>query len=175
MKKENKEIKKLIKNLDGTLIAIGLEDKELIEAIEKNDKITDCKLLNSIEFEENQKVRWKRRKKYVALKKIRKKFKKKKHDYMLINYKHVAFCLKYIIKDSIYVTKKELYFYNINEEEIELLTKRYQRYRVTIEEQKGILKINVEEATNHFFLDFCYFIGDTFYNMIEILSEILIN
>lgn len=175
MKKRIKAIKTLISQLDGTLIGIGLEQKELITAIEKNDKIIDCKLLNSIEFEENQNVKLKRRKKYIAIKKIRKKFKKKKHDYMLINYAHIAPYLKYIIKDSIYVTKKEIFLYNIPIEDRNLLQKRYRRYCVTIETKEEILKINVEKAKNHFLLDLCYFIGDTFYNFIEILSEFLIN
>lgn len=175
MKKRTQEIKNLICQLSGTLIGIGLEEKELISAIQKNDNIIDCKLLNSIEFEQNEKVKFKKRKKYVAIRKIRKKFKKKKHDYMLINYSHIAFYLKTIIKDSIYVTKKTIFLYNVPKEDLELLKRRYQRYTVTIEEQGAIIKIDVQNAKNHILLDFCYFIGDTFYNLIELLSEFLIN
>lgn len=175
-----KDIVKLIESLKGSMIGIGLEEKELLDAIEKNDAIYECALLNSIALEnEEKRKRIPGRKRRLAIRKLRKKFKKKKHQVMLINYKHIEDYLKTVVRDTIYITDGDVYIYGLGEDEVELLKSRYQRYHVTMDikkRKKGyLMTIHVGMAKPHFILDRFYFLFDTLSNGVRLLSDFLVN
>lgn len=176
-----KNIVKLIENLKGSMIGIGLEEQALLDAIEKNDAIYECSLLDSLEIpEEGKKKKRTRRKRYLAIRKMRKKFKKKKHNIMLINYPYISLYLKTVIRDTIYITNQDIYIYGIQEEEeLSLLKSRYSRYDVTIDIQKRkkgyLMIIHVGDAKTHPILDRFYFIMDTITNGINLFSDFLVN
>ena len=44
----NNQILKIIKKLKGSLLGIGLNEENLLDAIENNDNIQTCYLLNNI-------------------------------------------------------------------------------------------------------------------------------
>ena len=171
-----KEIQKWIQGLSGNIIGIGIEKEEILDSIMKNDKILECNLLESLSLEEESN---KGRKKYLPIKKMRKKFGKKNTDFMLMNYEVIAPYLKYVVKDSIYLIKKEIMIYHVDEDAISLLQKRYQRYDTKIKKKKVgkdvVLSIHVENAKNSFWKDFLYRISDTIYNLIELISNFLIH
>ena len=48
--KVNSNIKKYIKNMTGKVIGVGIDNKEILETIDKNNKILECDLLNSIDI-----------------------------------------------------------------------------------------------------------------------------
>ena len=176
MKKRDDYLIEWLQKQEGKLIGIGLEEK-FFSVIEKNDKIVSCELLNStILGKEKGK---KEKQKVIPARRLRKKFKKKKHDIMLISYPHISHYIKTFIRDSIYITKKELCFYNLQEEEKELLKRRYKRYKTMIKEVKvkddTILFVDTTKAKNHKLLDFFYFIFDTLLNGIDLFSDLLVN
>lgn len=173
MKEITKKLIQKINTMEGSIIGIGLEEKELLTAIDENDRILSCELLDSISLEEETK---KGRKKYLPLKKLRKKMKKKKHSYLLVNTPYIVPYFKQVIKDSIYITNEEIILYNIKEKEwMELLNKRYHRYNITWKEENGMILIDVTKAKNNKIKDFFYYIEDTISNGVEYISEFLLN
>lgn len=100
----NNTVKKYIKNMSGKVIGIGIDNKEFIESIDKNNKILECDLLNSINIKS---FNGKKSKKKKYVKKLRKKYKKKNIDYMIINANMINKYLKKVVKDSIYINKKK--------------------------------------------------------------------
>lgn len=168
----NKELKSIINKLNGNVLGIGLDD-DLISVIEKNEKITECNLLDSI-----VKSRFgKGHGKSIRIKKIRATFKRKKVDYIICNYETISKYLDTFVKDSVYINKSKLYFFG--KVDIELLKKRYSRYKTDISEKKYrdnyILIIDNSEAVNSFLKDTYYRLVDFKDKLIEIIGDILMN
>ena len=164
------KLKKIIKDLNGNVLGIGLDEK-LTNLIEKNDKIIECNLLNSY-----IKGKFKRSffKKTIKIKKLRKVFKKKKVNYIICNYDEIFKYLNTFVKDSIYINKNKLYFYgNID---INLLKLKYGRYNTKINIiDKKIIEIDNSLAKNNFFKDNYYRFIDFKNHLVEIIGDILMN
>lgn len=173
--KVNSNIKKYIKNMTGTVIGVGIDNKEIIETIDKNNKILVCDLLNSININGINKSN--KKKKYV--KKLRKKYKKKNVNYIIVNSNEINRYLKTFVRDSIYINDTEIYYYMDKTYDIENITKRYKRYNTEIEvikcEDGNIIKINTSKAKNKFFKDKFYYIVDTLSNIADIIGDILVS
>ena len=54
MEKIIKQLEKIITNIEGNIICIGLNDKHLINTIRKNTKIVYCDLLNNHVFSKSK-------------------------------------------------------------------------------------------------------------------------
>ena len=174
----DKYLAKEIANMKGKLITIGLSNK-LLGCIEKNQAIVECMAMDATEYDKNKNYGLFGPTKVLGLKKIRKKFKKKKHHILIMNIKHIKRNVKTIIRDSIYITKENIYIYGAKKDfDVELLKKRYKRYKVIIDytEYKNsyVLKINVTKAKNHKILDMFYYISDSIYNGVELFSDFLV-
>ena len=81
--KINSNLKKYLKKINGKIIGIGIKEINLIDIIEKNDAIVECDLLNSIsknDGSDNGKS------KKISIKKIKKLYRKKSIDYMIISH-----------------------------------------------------------------------------------------
>lgn len=175
--KVNSNIKKYIKNMDGNLLGIGIKDESILKEIESNKKIINCDLLNSI----NKTIKFKSKrklKKKIYIKKLRKKYKKNNIDFLIVNIEEVDNYLKFFIKDSIYITSNNIYYFIPKEYDVDIIIKRYKRYTSDIELIKCddgiILKINTINTKNNFFKDKIYFIIDTLNNIIDLIADILI-
>lgn len=175
--KVNSNIKKYIKNMTGTVIGVGIDNKEIIEIIEKNNKILVCDLLNSIDIDGTSNDKNNKKKKYV--KKLRKKYKKKNVNYIIVNSNEINRYLKTFVRDSIYINNTEIYYYMNKSYDIENITKRYKRYNTEIEiikcDDGNIIKIDTSKATNDFFKDKLYFIIDTLGNIADIIGDVLVS
>ena len=165
-----KELIKVIKNLDGKVLGIGLNET-LTKEIEENDKIIECNLLNSYVKGKNKFSLFS---KTINIKKIRRKFKKKNIDYIICNYDEICKYFNTFIKDSIYINNKTIYYFgNID---LELLKYRYGRYKTNINiKNRSLIEIDTSNAKNNFFKDFYYRIIDFKDRMIEIIGDILMN
>lgn len=163
-------MKKIIKNLEGRVLGIGLNE-ELVKQIEDNDKIIECNLLNSYSKGKNKFSLFN---KTIKIKKIRKVFKKKKIDYVICNYDEINQYFNTFIKDSIYISKTKIYYFgNID---IELLKNRYGRYNTNIViKNKNLVEINCSNAKNNFFKDYYYRLIDFKNKLIEVIGDILMN
>jgi len=174
--KTNKYLLDQIKHLKGRVIVIDVEDY-LIDAIDKNDAITECFELNSL----STKDKWHLSlfSKRLSSKKMKKKFKKKKIDAIILNNKALKPMLITFIRDSIYISKGYVYIYG-DEKEIptELLIDRYNRYNTKVEkidENGYILKIDSSKAKNNWFKDLGYLIMDNLVDFNDLLASYLTN
>ena len=164
------KLKNIIKNLEGNVLGIGLNEN-LISAIEKNNRIIECNLLNSCAKGKFKKSFFN---KTIKIKKIRKIFKKKKVDYIICNYDEINNYFNTFIKDSIYINKNKLYFYgNID---VNLLKLKYGRYNTKINLiDKNIIEIDNSLAKNNFLKDNYYRFIDFKNHLVEIIGDILMN
>lgn len=165
-----KELLEIIKNLDGKVLGIGLDEK-LTKAIEDNDKIIECNLLNSYTKGKNKFSLFN---KTIKIKKIRKVFKKKKINYVICNYDEIYKYFNTFIKDSIYINNKKIYYFgNVD---IELLKSKYNRYDTKIIiKNKNLIEIDTSKAKNNFFKDIYYRLKDFKDKLIELIGDILMN
>ena len=162
--------------MTGKVIGVGIDNKDFLEIIEKNNKIIECDLLNSINIE-NDLIQKRKKKKYV--KKLRKKYKKKKVNYIIVNTNEINKYLKVFVKDSIYINNTEIYYYMDKNYDVENIIKRYKRYNTEIEiikcDDGNIVKINTSKAKNNFFKDKFYYVVDTLSNVADIIGDILVS
>lgn len=165
----NKELEKIIKNLKGNLIGIGIKEEKLIKLIEKNDNIFECNLLDCIDINNEEKGKNKK----IKIKKLRKKFKKRKTNYIICNYKRINEIKEKFIYDSIYICNKEIYLYS--EEYIESIERRYNRFCKTeiIKNSDGfIYKISINKKMNKF-NEIYYKLIDNIISLIDFISNLL--
>lgn len=165
------ELKKIIKELSSNVLAIGIS-QELMEEINKNEKIINCDILSN-EVSKEKKFSFFRNK-TININKLRKKYKKKKIDYIICNYDIIAPYMRKFIKNSVYLNKNKLYFYgNVD---IELI-KRYNRYETKIEikeyKKNYIVEIDNSKSKNNFVKDLFYSIKDAITYSIEVIGDIL--
>ncbi len=193
-----KELIKIIKKFEGSVLAIGL-NVDLIKRLEENMNILDLDTLNLIdnrrknkfskknldekvkelrEHDEKYKIQRLKTKK-INIKKLRKYYNKKKTNYLICNYEEIKRFMKYFIKDSVYINNNMLYLYGISLEDVKTIVKKYKRYNVlikpTIKDDYFILEIDNKESKNNKIKDFFYLIHDTIENVVEFIGDILIN
>lgn len=120
MKKIKSVVKDYIKSINGRVIGIGLDDN-YINQIAKNEEIIYCDLLdndsNSSDFNKGKN-------KILYFKDIRKKYKKKRVNYIVADMKKIFACKKTFVKDSIYINKNKIIYYVDNDTNDKLIVKR---------------------------------------------------
>lgn len=175
--KVNSTLKKYVKNMSGSLIGIGIQDVKIVEEIDKSNKILMCDLLNCVDLDDDSVVSKKRAKK-VYVKKLRKRYKKKRIDYMIINSEEIKPFLKTFIRDTIYINKNEIYYFSEKKDILEKIKKKYHRYtkktEITKYEDGYILKIDTDGTKNKFLKDKLYYLIDTISNIEDLIADILI-
>lgn len=169
----------IAKVVSGNVLGIGV-DGEISEILDKNERVTECNLLNSYSYKTKEEIKEKKKLKKIRVKKIRKVFKKKKVNFIICNIEEIKKYLKTFVKDSIYINKEILYIYNIEDEELKKdLIKKYKRYNTNIEEIKDkkttILKVDNSKAKTNIFKDNFYMIVDTLVKLFNIISDLLLN
>lgn len=172
MKIENKLCQD-VKNMQGFLLGIGVDIPKILEEIEKNNAIRDCALLSTGTGEKGKDSS----SEIIHIKDFRKKWKRKKVDYIIACSKEILPYIKYFVKDSIYINKKRIYIFDKEKENIEIYKKKYQRYIVEMEVQKCkdgyILMIENKDYKRHFIKDPFYLMVDTISDGIDQICEIL--
>ena len=109
MKKINSYLKSYVKNIDGNLLGIGITEENILNLIEKNNKIVNCDLLNSNAL--NKKGKAGKKLKSIPIKKIRKVFGRRRFDYIIANADELKKYFKTFVRDSMYINKKTIYIY----------------------------------------------------------------
>ncbi len=176
--KINSTLVKYVKNMSGSVIGVGINDEDILNAFNKNSKIKSVDLLQSFnnKIDSNKLFGFNKR---ISVKSLRKKYKKKRIDYMLVNANTVEKYLKHFIKDSIYINNDKIYYFSKTKNILNLIAKRYSRYTKDYEiikcDDGFILKINTKNTKNKFILDKLYYISDTLYNVSDMISNFLIN
>lgn len=175
----NKQILEIINNMKGSLLGIGLNDGTLLDAIESNDDIHTCYILSNLSLTGKKFSMTRRgRNKKINIKKIKKYFKKKSLDNIICNYDIIKQFQRSFVPNSIYLNSGYLYIYG-SKTEIESLKQKYQRYTNDIEisssEDGFIMKVNNENTKNNFFKDTLFKIKDLGTDVIDFITELLIN
>lgn len=165
----NRKLKNIIAKLEGRVLIIGFDDVDLTDCINNNTNIIDCDSLNlNNKAKENGKLG-----KTVNIKKLRKIYKKKKLDYIIVNMEAVEKYSKYFIKDSIYICKQKIYVFGANKDFI----KYYKRYDVEVASKKlkdsNLFEINAIKSKNNIILDNFYFIYDIVTELLDKIGDVL--
>ena len=163
----NKELKKI----SGSVLGIGL-DEGMQNILDKNKNVVECFLLNS-NSTGNSKT--KGRTKTINIKKIRKTFRKKSFDYIIGNFEELKPYLRSFIKNSIYLNKGKIYFYNITDFELEELENRYKRYNSKIDINKDLVIIDNSNAKTNILKNIVYYTRDLTYDIIDYIGKIFVN
>lgn len=168
------ELKNIVNKLSGKIIVIGTFDENLEQLISENKNILSCDHLTN----ESKKGNGKKGKiKNINIKKIKKKYKIKKHDFILCNVQDIIKYQKTFIKDSIYITKNEVYLFG-KKDLIEEINEKYKRYTNEIEKNRlkegVILKVKTNFKPSKL-KNIYYYIYDTTLNIIDLISDILIS
>lgn len=168
------ELKKILKTFSGNVLGIGIDD-DIKNIIDKNESILNCDILSNYIKTKEKGKRKLFGNKTININKIRKKYKKKRIDYVICNYETIEPYMRKFVKNSVYINKNKLYFYgNVD---IDLIKTRYGRYKTKIEikEYKNnyIVEIDNTNSKNNFIKDILYLIKDTISLIIDIIGNIL--
>lgn len=170
------EFKNIINKLYGNIIIIGKFNDDLENLIDENKKIISCEHLTN-ETKNGKGKSKKRINKSINIKKIKKRYKKKKHDFILCNIEDIFKYKKTFIKDSIYITKEEIYLFG-KKDEIEDIQEKYKRYTNQIEKERLKEGIVLKIKTNFMpakLKNIYYYVYDTIMYIIDLISDILIS
>ncbi len=174
------EILKIIDNMQGSLLGIGIDDETMLEKIENNSNINLCYILSNGGKGKNKKFKLfkKGRSKKVNIKKLKKYFNKKSIDNILCDYRVVKRFIRSFMSGSIYINKKKLYIYG-DLKDLKSLKERYERYTKDIELIKNkksfLLIVNNEKTKTNILKDLIYKITDLLNDSIDYLTDLLVN
>ena len=166
-----------IKKMDGSTVGIGIDNEKIKNAIQNNDNIKTCYLLEEGPSFSKKKFKIFEKSKTVNIKKIKKVFKKKRIENLICNYKTIKPFLKTFVRDSVFINKGKLYIYM--EEDYEEIISKYKRYTNDIKIEKNkkqtLLIINNQNTVNKKTKDIKYWWKDTLNNIADVLTNILVN
>lgn len=168
--KLQKELYSLIKKLDGTLLAVAIEDSNIIEEILKNKKINQ-----SYNLKNRKKLRQEFGSEDITLNKLGKKI-KIKVNYLLCDINGINMYLWKIVKQSYKLVNNKVIFYGISDDyDINKLVNKYKRYN-GIEEIKKfddnyLVIIDVSNIKIKFISKILYNIKDFFSDIIDAIGN----
>lgn len=182
MKKILNELSDSIKKITGTLVVFGSLEDKVLNVIEKNKNITVCDIITEYKFsliKDGQSGNSKKTKKF-NIKKLKKIYKNKSIDYLFVNLDEFDKYKKTIIPNSIYMTNKEILLYSLNEEyDFDVIEKRYKRYTKNVDvincDEGKIVRVVSTDTKNNIIKDKFYFVLDSLYNVVEMVSNFMIN
>ena len=175
----NNKILEIVSQLKGSLLGVGITNTNILDAIENNDDIHTCYILSNLSLTGKKFSMAKHgRSKKINIKKKKQYFKKKSLDNIICNYDIIKQFQRSFVPNSIYLNSGYLYIYG-SQTEIESLKQKYQRYtnKIKINQFKDgfILKINNQNTKNNFFKDIIFKIKDLGTDIIDFITELLIN
>ena len=160
-----------LKKISGSVLGIGLSEKEQ-NILDKNDKVVECYLLSSNNTSDGGSKGYN---KTIDIRKIKKLFRKKSFDYIVGNFEELRPYLRSFIKNSIYLNKNKIYYYNIQDFDAEELENRYTRYGSSVEKKKNIMIIDNSNAKTNIIKNIFYYLCDLIYDAIDYIGRMLVN
>lgn len=166
------EIKKIIKSLEGKVVAFGFKTDKFESILKSNKKILSFDVLDEIS-KKNKKKFGKNKSIYIT--DLRKKYKKNKVDYILIDVDIMDKHMIYLIKETIYIGKNIYLFGSKNK--VNYYLNKYKRYNINYKKSafadKNIIYIDIKNAKNNLIKDKIYLIKDKIELFINMLSDAL--
>lgn len=174
------KIIKIIENMEGSLLGIGLDDDKILDKIEENEKIDLCYILSNGSKSSDKKFKLfkKGKDKTVNIKKLKKYFKKKSIDNVLCDYNVIKKYIRSFQAGSVYINKGKLIIYG-SIKDLNNLEKRYKRYTKDVKLDKNnkafILTVNNKNTKSNILKDLFYKISDLINDIIDYLTFLLTN
>lgn len=161
------------KKIEGNVLALGNFDKNFIDTLRENKKVVGFDLLGEVQGESGK---GKGRKKRIPFKKIYKRYKKKKIDYIVSSYDDLMGYKRRFIIDSVALSTNTIVVLK-NEAHLELVKNRFSRYPVVIEEhieKNGYILIisHEEKSIKHKRI---YLLKDTIIDGLEMFGDLFIS
>lgn len=176
-----KNLEEIIKNIKGNVLILEL-DNDLIDKFDKNNQVNLFSIssgLSNGRKKINSKKKFTNKGKNINIKKLRKYINKKSINVIICNMNLMFKYYKYFIKDSIYLSNNLIYIYANNDIDKDFIIKKYKRYNVKIKvsdyKNGYILVIDNTNGKNNYLKDKIYFIRDTFYDLAELIGNVLIS
>lgn len=145
---------KLLNTFFGEVLSIGINSEKILKKIENNDLVNNFLTLNN-SLDGNQ---TKKKLKYlIYIEDLRKKFKYKTIDIVLVDYNAIKPFFISFISDSIYICKEKIYIINLDKDSAEKLSNKFKRYK-TINKiyDNNVLEINCKNKYPNYFKDKFY-------------------
>lgn len=174
------DLYKIAKCVNGNVLLIGIEDSNIFDIINENDKVLIC---NSLSNYKSKKMycdnTTSQKSKTIKVKKLRKIFKKKKVDFIICNGIEIKKHMKSFLSNSVYINSDMLYIYgNKNDIDDEELVKKYKRYckdvKIEFYNDEFIIYVDNKKTKTNKFKDTFYYIIDTFSNIRNVIADILV-
>ncbi len=160
--KTDRYLKQKIKNVDGSLLVIGELGDNIESYITSNQKITETYWLNSNSIDDLTDDEAIDIGKDISLNKLR-NYLKQGIDNVICDYSEIKNHIPEFIKESLNVTKKNLYLFTKKGDKYKKLLKKFKRYKLnyTIEELEdgNVIVIEINDIiVNRFKEKYYYFI-----------------
>lgn len=168
-----KELKEIISKMKGTLLAVGIADQSILNAIDNNKNIID-----PYKLEDKPVITKEERKKGTKNVKFRKLKKMLKHkiDYVLCDVNGLNFNLRSFIVNSYDLSNKEIIYFGVYDHyDVDIIEKKYKRYDVKVKRMdfnnQFILIIDTKKLKPNFIVKVWYSIIDMFFDFIEAIGN----
>ncbi len=165
-----------LKKIKGSILGIGIESIDVLKTIDKSKKITYCDLLLSETLdEEDGKGRLKR----VKFKKLKKYYKYSSINTTIACFDKIPYKRSFI-KNSVYITKDNIYLYSTLENEyLDTYVNRYTRYNITYQKikqkEETIYILDLQNKTKLGIKYIFYYIYDLLFDIANYISDFLID
>lgn len=157
-----------VKKIKGNLLLIS-NDEKIIEEVNKNKSIDESYILSSLKSKSKNNLKLENKK--IHINKIKRYFNKKSVDNIIVDYKLIEDFLDKFVKNSVYLNKGYLYFYNLDKNnEVE---KKYKRYNTIIENKNNYIKINNINSKNNIIKDNYFIFKDKKDNFLDKISDLI--
>ena len=177
------KLNEIIESLKGNVLVIGLDNK-LLSTFAKNSNVNLYSITESLSKRKILGLKSKHKMitnkgKNINIKKLKKYIARNSADYVIINFDTISKYYKYVIRDSILINRKQIIIYSTNDLESEFVISKYKRYNVDINlnnyKNGYIVSIDNKETKRNIIKNKLYFIADTFYDIADIISNILVS
>ncbi len=166
----------IITEIKGNVLTIGIDDK-LLKGFKNNDCVNVYTLNKYNNSFSKSKKRISNKGKTINIKRLKKYFKKNSLDYIICDYNDVKDYLKYVVRDIVYTNSNTLYLYCTSLDDADLITKRFRRYGAVVDikkfKQNYLLTIDNSNSKTNWILNKIFYMSDTAYNIVELISAIL--
>ena len=175
--KNFKDLKNEIKSLEGSLLIIGIFSDKIFNLLENNSKVPDVYYLNSNDTNKSSRTDESNLKgvaNNIHIKEIHKYF-KDGIDNIFCNFDEIKEHVPSFIRESLRVTKKNIYINFSSEKDYKMIEKKYSRYGIKCElssfEDYHIAKIEANDIIVHFPKETYYYIIDNCEKLYNYMSE----
>lgn len=167
------ELKKIIKSLNGRVLAFGFKLDKFEKIVDLNKNITSFDVLDELIRKKNKLFG---RNKTILISDLRKKYKRKNIDDIILNVDSMDKYMIELVKETIYIGKKNVYLYG-KKALVEETLNKYRRYNINYQvfdfKDNEIVRINIENSKNNYFKDKYYVIKDKVSKLTDYLIDFL--